>query len=213
MKTDDLVLMLSNGIEPTPKHVPARRCAIALGWGMPISFALMLSTIGLLAELKAALELPGFWIKLGFVLSLAVASLSATMRLSRPGASRKHIPLILSAPVIVLWGLAIVSLLQTEASFRIPLLMGKTWAECPGLIAMLSLPIFVATLWAMRGLAPTNLRLAGASAGLFSGAAGACIYTLHCPEMDAPFIAIWYLSGILVPAIVGMALGPRLLRW
>ena len=51
------------------------------------------------------------------------------------------------------------------------------------------------------------------SAGLFAGAAGASIYTLHCPEMDAPFIAVWYLSGILIPAIVGLVLGSRLLRW
>ena len=147
------------------------------------------------------------------MVSLAAVSLLATLRLSRPGADRKSLPVLLSLPVVILWGLAVITLAQTEAELRIPLLMGQTWAECPGLIAMLSLPIFVATLWAIRGLAPTNLRLAGGSAGLFAGAAGASIYTLHCPEMDAPFIAVWYLSGILIPAIVGLVLGSRLLRW
>ena len=46
------------------------------------------------------------------------------------------------------------------------------------------LPVFVATLWAMKGLAPTRLALAGAAAGLLAGAVGAVVYTLHCPEME-----------------------------
>jgi len=53
----------------------------------------------------------------------------------------------------------------------------------------------------------------GAAAGLLAGAAGALIYALHCPEMDAPFLAIWYLPGMLIPTAAGTLLGPRLLRW
>ena len=69
MKTDDLVLMLATGAGVAPKHVAARRYTIALGWGMPISFALMLATIGLLSDIRGALALSGFWIKLGFVVT------------------------------------------------------------------------------------------------------------------------------------------------
>ena len=36
---------------------------------------------------------------------------------------------------------------------------------------------------------------------------------LHCPEPAAPFLAIWYLLGMLVPTAIGAWLGPRLLRW
>ena len=42
---------------------------------------------------------------------------------------------------------------------------------------------------------------------------GALVYTLHCPEMEAPFLAVWYLLGMLIPAAAGALLGPRLLRW
>lgn len=69
MKTDDLVVISATGAGIAPKHVAARRYTIALGWGMPISFALMLTTIGLLSDIKGALVLPGFWIKFGFVVS------------------------------------------------------------------------------------------------------------------------------------------------
>jgi hypothetical protein len=81
------------------------------------------------------------------------------------------------------------------------------------LIAALSLPIFAATLTGMRAMAPTRLRLAGAAAGFTAGAAAATIYCLHCPEMASPFIAFWYLLGVLLPAAVGALIGPRVLAW
>jgi negative regulator of sigma F NrsF-like protein/sigma-70-like protein len=49
--------------------------------------------------------------------------------------------------------------------------------------------------------------------GLAAGAMGALAYSLHCPEPAAPFPGFWYLLGMLIPTAVGMALGPRLLRW
>ena len=58
MKTDDLVVMLATGAGIAPKHVVARRYTIALGRGMPISFALMLITIGLLSSLALWSALP-----------------------------------------------------------------------------------------------------------------------------------------------------------
>jgi hypothetical protein len=39
------------------------------------------------------------------------------------------------------------------------------------------------------------------------------VYTLHCPEMTAPFLGIWYVLGMLIPTAVGAELGPSLLRW
>jgi len=39
------------------------------------------------------------------------------------------------------------------------------------------------------------------------------VYALHCPELAAPFIGLWYLLGVLIPAGIGALIGPRLLRW
>ena len=93
------------------------------------------------------------------------------------------------------------------------LVLGNSWSVCPFRIALLSAPMFAASIWAMRGLAPTNQILAGAALGLFSGALGASIYGLHCPELAPPFLAIWYVLGILIPTILGSAIGRPLLRW
>jgi hypothetical protein len=96
---------------------------------------------------------------------------------------------------------------------RASLILGHTAAVCPFLIALLAAPLLIALLWVMRSLAPTQLRWAGAASGFTAGSIGALVYTLHCPELAPPFFAIWYLLGMLIPAAIGAALGPRLLRW
>ena len=73
--------------------------------------------------------------------------------------------------------------------------------------------MLAAALWAMKGLAPTRLVLAGAASGLLAGAIGALIYALHCTEMEAPFLGAWYVVGMLIPTAAGAVLGPFLLRW
>jgi hypothetical protein len=115
--------------------------------------------------------------------------------------------------VLILWLIAAVVLMQASPSERVPLAFGATWRMCALNIAILSTPAFVASLWAMKGLAPTRLRLAGASAGILAGATGTLVYTVHCPEMAPPFIAIWYVLGMLIPTVAGALLGPRVLRW
>ena len=55
--------------------------------------------------------------------------------------------------------------------------------------------------------------LDSAAAARFAGAAAAFAYAFHCPEMQAPFLAVWYVLGMLIPAAVGAALGQRMLRW
>ncbi|MNT33639.1 hypothetical protein D3C72_1695780 [compost metagenome] len=94
-----------------------------------------------------------------------------------------------------------------------PLLMGQSWRICALSIGFMALPVFAATFVALRGLAPTRPALAGAAAGALAGGVGASVYALHCMELTAPFLAVWYVSGIAVPVLLGAALGPRLLRW
>jgi hypothetical protein len=184
-----------------------------MGWGLPAAALLMLGLLNIRADLATAALLPAFWLKVGFVASLAAAALFAVLRLSRPGASLEHVAGLLAAPVVVMWGLAAFILFDSDPQQRPALFWGATWKSCPLLIAMLSVPLFAGVMWAMRGLAPTHTRLAGFAAGLLSGTTAALVYCLHCPEMAVPFIGFWYLLGMLVPAIVGTLLSERLLRW
>jgi hypothetical protein len=213
MKTDELIFMLAQDAQTVEPHALRRRYATALGWGGFGAVLLMTLLLGVRPDLAEAARLPMFWVKLVFPVALLAAALLAAARLSRPGVRLGRVVLALAAPVLAIWLLAAVALLGAAPGTRSQLIFGATWASCPFSVALLSMPVFVALLWAMRGLAPTRLALAGAAAGLLSGAAGAAVYALHCPEMEAPFLAIWYLLGMLIPTALGALLGPRLLRW
>lgn len=115
--------------------------------------------------------------------------------------------------MILMWILAAAVLYSAPPGRQTELIFGRSAAVCPFLIALVAAPALVAAVWIMRGLAPTRTRLAGFAAGFAAGSVGALIYTLHCPELAAPFLAIWYLLGILLTAALGALSGPRLLAW
>lgn len=213
MKTDDLIAMLATGAGAADTGVVHRRLALASGAGVVGAALLMTGLLGVRHDLAQALMLPMFWVKLAFVGSLSLLSLLAVSRLGRPGVSLRWVSRLLAAPVLAIWQLASVVLWQAAPDQRDNLIFGNTWLVCPLLIALLSVPAFVALTWAVKGLAPVRLRLAGAIVGLLSGGLAGIIYCLHCPEMGAPFVAFWYMLGMLIPALSGAMLGPRLLRW
>ncbi len=213
MKTDELVNMLASGNVGVEPHVVERRFMIGLGVGSIASVLLMIATLGLRPDLIEAARLPMFWFKCAFAASLAAASLVMVARLSRPGAPLGRAPTALASPLLVVWLLAALTLVIAAPEQRAEMLFGDTWTLCPLLIAMLAMPLLAGALWAVSGLAPTRLRLAGAASGLLAGALATLVYCVHCPEMAAPFIAVWYVAGIALPTVLGALLGPRLLRW
>ena len=213
MKTDELINLLATGAAPIEPDAGVRRVALALGWGLFGATLLMALLLGVRADLAQALLLPMFWAKLGVPAVATLAALQLARRLGLPGRGPGRAPLLLSALLLLAWAGAAAVLLAAAPEARAQLIFGATWKTCPFNIALLSSPVFIGMFWAMKGLAPTRPALAGAAAGLLAGAAGAAVYALHCPEMAAPFLAIWYVLGMLIPALLGGLLGPRLLRW
>jgi hypothetical protein len=212
MKTDDLITLLSTGLEPV-QPVATRRLQGAVWGGLALGFLVMLAGYGLRKDIGTALWLPMFWIKLAFPLAVAVPALILTARLGHPGMRGGRLWLALPLPWLLLAALALLALFNSAPLDRASLVWGSTWATCPLSIALVSLPSFAGLFWALKGLAPTRPALAGACAGLVAASLGALVYGLHCPEMQAPFLAVWYALGMLIPVGVGALLGPKLLRW
>jgi hypothetical protein len=213
MKTEELINMLATGLQPVDRHAAARRYGIAIACGTVGAGLLMALFLGFNPALRAELQLPLFWVKVLFAAFVVAASLFAVVRLSRPGAPVAALPVALAAPVLAIWVLAAVALIAAQPEERIALLLGQTWRSCPFLIAALSVPAFFSSLWAMRGLAPTRPHVAGAAAGLLAGALATLVYTMHCPELAAPFVGTWYVLGMLIPTAAGALVGPYWLRW
>jgi hypothetical protein len=213
MKTDDLVSLLATGIRPVDRHVMRRAFVRAIVLGGAGALVLLTALYGVRPDIGQMLVTPVFWIKVALPFSLAVASFLVLKRLVVPGAgvgTRWAVPAV---PVLIVWIGALAVLANAPDADRLRLILGLTWKSCPFNIALLSVPLFVAVTWAVRQMAPTRLRAAGAMAGLLASSVATVAYCLHCPEMEVPFWAIWYLAGMLIPALAGWLLGPRLLRW
>lgn len=213
MKTNELVLLLATGTEAVDRASARRRFGGAVAAGTLAALILMAGLLGLRPTLREEALVPMFWAREAFCLALGAGGLASVARLSRPGSRLGLLSSWFVVPVFAMWALAAASLLAAAPQERAHLILGQTASVCPFLIALLSVPPFVALMWTMRGRAPTQLRLAGAAGGFAAGAVGALVYTLHCPELAAPFLAIWYVLGMLLPTAAGAALGPRLLRW
>lgn len=213
MRTDELVGMLATRAGAVEPRSVARRYRVAVGAGTAGAVVLMAVALGPRHDLAQALFLPMFWVKLAFVASLAALGVTGAYRVATPARRIGRIPWALAAVVAAMWIVAGVALARGAPHERAALFLGSTWTSCPWLIAALSIPVFVAVAWAMRGMAPTRLHWAGAAAGFASGSMAALVYSIHCPELAAPFLGTWYIGGILIPAVIGALLGERLFRW
>ncbi|WP_176057720.1 DUF1109 domain-containing protein [Paraburkholderia sp. BCC1876] len=214
MKTDDLISLLATGAAPVDRHLLAKRFSLAVLVGAVGATLLVAVLLGVRRDLAEVAATPIFWAKIALPLCLMLGALQLSTRLSRPGAALGASGrLLVAMPVAVVWLAGLYVLMSAPTDLRLALVFGKTWRVCPFNITMLSVPGFIAIFWALKGLAPTRLALAGAAGGLLAGSTATLAYCLHCPEMGIPFWGVWYLLGMLVPTIIGALLGPRLLRW
>lgn len=213
MRTDDLVGLLSTGITPVRKGTAARRFGISLPIAAIGATALMATVFGVRPDLGAVVNTPIFWEKLALPLCLAIGALISTVRLARPGARIGAGWPVMTTPVLVVWIAAIMIVVTAAPEDRLAAILGHSWRSCPFNILLLAVPGLIATFWAVKGLAPTSLRLAGAASGLLASSIATVAYCLHCPEMSPAFWSIWYMAGMLLPAALGAVLGQKFLRW
>ena len=211
MRTDDLIADLA--LSPLRQTRPALRVATSMLAGWLVALVGLVLVLGPpLAAVPATGMLP-FAVKTGFALTFAAASVFAAMAAGRPGQKLASRAALIAAPFVVLLGLATLELSSTPQQNWPNLFFGTTYTSCLMAIALGSVPVLVATLWAYREMAPTRPAVAGLLAGLSSGAAAAVAYALYCPETTASFLLAAYTPGALAPAVAGYLVGPKLLRW
>jgi hypothetical protein len=213
MKTEALIAMLANGPVQVAPGAVARRVLAAVAVGGAVALGVVLAALRLRPDLAAAVHAPMFWLKLAVPVVVAALAIVAVRRLARPGGRAGPVVAIGAVLAVVLAAFAVADVALAPAGERAAIVLGRTALPCVVLVTALSLPGLAALFVALRSLAPTRLRAAGAAAGALAAGVGAAIYALHCNEMTLPFVAVWYVLGMAVPAALGALLGPRWLRW
>lgn len=213
MKTEDLIALLAHDATPVRRPaLPVRLGLVALA-GAVAAFVILIPWLGIRPDLAVAVTGSTYWMKTLYTLGVGVAGFALAERLSRPGAKGRIGWTLAGLFVIAILTIAVSQLMSTSPDQIRAVFMGSSWDKCPWRILVLSLPGLVVILWAMRRFAPTRPALAGAAAGLLAGGVGATVYGLHCQEVAAPFVALWYSLGMVLTAAVGAVAGSRLLRW
>ncbi len=213
MKTDQLIGMLSTNVEPVKTRKFKATLILTLLLAGLAAFCLMLGTVGLRSDVRLGI-LSGFIaLKLLFTLILVGAGTAVLAKLIFPGqdGGKSYIVILLSFAALGLAGIGTL-VIQPSAPWG-HMVMGTDWVICILCIPLFAAIPFVALIWVLRQGAPTNLRRAGAVAGLVAGAVGAAAYAFHCPDDSIPFIAFWFGVMVALCGLFGAIVGPGLLRW
>lgn len=212
MQTEALIRVLA--ANPLPLRPPIGRLLaqyVAIGFaGSAVLFAVL---IGPRPDFWAVIDTWRFDLKFVVTLLFGVASLALAGRLACPGARLwSWILAALTAPLLLVLACGI-ELSAIDPALWKARLVGSNARDCLTIIPMLSVPLFVAALIALREGAPTRPRLAGAAAGLLAGSFAAALYAAQCTDDSPLFVATWYPIAIGLMALMGAAIGGRLLRW
>jgi hypothetical protein len=189
--TDELISRLAADLHLVARGAAWRRLAVGVGGGMAASALMMIVWLGPRPDLWTAVATAPFWIKLLYTSAATLCALKATERLARPGCNAAGAAIAALLVVGALGLLAASELAEAQPSGRSALIYGGSSDRCPWLILAMSLPVLAGAFWAVRGLAPTKLAMAGAATGLLSGAAAALVYSFHCTETAVTFLMLW----------------------
>ncbi|MFL9501605.1 NrsF family protein [Rhodopseudomonas palustris] len=212
METDRLIQALAADGASRDRPV-GQVLAAALLVALPVSAALLLTTLGLRPDLHEAMRNPFFDLKFVVTLSLSLSAIIVALHLSRPEATAKGWRLLLLAPLAIL-GLAIgAEAMLPHRTSAMTRLLGHNSLLCLGSIPVLSLPFLGAALMGLRRGAPSRPALAGALAGMLSAGLAGTLYAAHCVDDSPLFVATWYTLATVMVAGLGAVLGPRVLRY
>lgn len=212
MDTDRLIQTLA-----ADNAVRSRPVGAGLGVALLLAFAaaalLLLSTIGLRADIRSAMRSPLFDLKFVVTLALAIPAIAISLHLSRPEATLRGWGWWLLAPLLIL---ALGAAAEMTMPNRPPMMarwMGHNAKLCLSVIPLLAMPILAAALLALRQGAPQRPALAGAMAGLLSAGLAATLYAAHCVDDSPLFVATWYTLATALVTAIGALAGAKWLKY
>lgn len=211
MKTDELIELLGNRIEPVRSGQLPNTLVLALVVGTVGAFCVMIALFGFptggrpySVETMAALAFP---------FALLLIGLPSLIRSARPGEPGRKSLVVIGLVFLAMLLAGAATLVVSPPMARTGMLFGPQWLACLICIPLFALPPFAALFWALRSAAPTHPAWTGSAVGLVAAAVGAVIFSCCAPSASLAFVALWYVGLILLCALIGAIAGHRFLRW
>jgi hypothetical protein len=203
---------LVESLEPVKPVGPALG-ALRLGLALVIGAVLVLLVLGPRSNFFAFFSHPLIIGRTALLLLLGALASRELLAMARPRVGRRGLgwkwaAFSAVALVVAAFGYAF----TRPEPFPLATSFGH-WAWCLAEIAALSIGMAaVMVAWLRKG-APAAPLAAGWLTGVGAGSLGTLLYSLHCPHNSIAAIALWYSLAILVCAIAGRLIVPRLVRW
>src|SRR5258707_9204149 len=205
--------MLGTIVDRLNGNYVSRKLGLAIAFGTLTAAAAILLAFGFRTDLTTTRALIFLFSKLAFTIVMVVLTAISLTRLARPGGERRISIVWVALPFAAIMLLAAVNLAFAPSAYWERMIVGDQWLECLLSIPIIAIVPFALITWAVRRMAPTDLRRTGALVGLTAGSVSAAAYALHCVDDSLPFVALWYGGTIVLCTFAGVVLGPRLLRW
>jgi hypothetical protein len=154
---------------------------------------------------------PYFYIVNGLLVLLGIANAASVISMASPRVGNRHDgPRWAMAMAGVLPVAALISLLAEPDGHSA--LSADEWVCTAYALAASMLTAGALFFWLTRG-APVSAKAAGLHLGVAAGALGSAVYGLHCPIDGLAHLGIFHIAPVLIAALVGRFVLPRLLRW
>lgn len=204
--TDQLIdQLVAQGPARPGRYALRFLAALALAW--ITSLAILWAVLGPPFPAISHAGTAAVIMKLAFAFGATLLASAAAYRLAIPGRSAASLVMLAALPFAAASFLTLLELGTRNAE------LGTTLLRCVFAIASLWPLCFAAALFSLKSLASTTPRIASAAASLTGAALAASAYGFWCPESSSTFLLLGYALPLAVLTLLGLVIGPRLLRW
>ena len=166
-----------------------------------------------LSELDELIQQRYFQYLLCCLLLIYASGAKILVSLSRPGGTAGYSLSMLAIGLLLLWLPVLLTAAFQPLGLYVDALPLDYWLGHGVRMVLFALPWLVMLFMYLRFMAPTQLRLSGAMAGLVSGSLTSMFQLLNGQEQILSFYIYSASFTMVLLSLIAAALGPRLIRW
>lgn len=210
--TDTLIASLVDDLRPA--RVLHRRYGLGLtAAAAAATLAIVAVIFGFRGDISVGHFETLFLIANGLFLILGVACAATVVAMGNPQVGSRHFGWRWVAAAACLLPLSAIIILVSGTEAPPGSLISVHEMDCIFAGVGLGLLTAVALVFWLRRGAPTSPERAGLLVGVASGCIGIFAFAFHCSSNTIYHVGLWHSAPVLISALLGRVLVPRLVRW